>query len=223
MGSATVQGKLWGTNPRTWADIAEPLMAPMHAAAITALGPLTGLTLLDAGCGTGYALELAAAAGARVSGSMASGASRPSARPRPCSPASGRRPPPGTPAPLAVASPGVVEDVLGAAGLQVTGGAEVDCPFGYPDIETAWRRHGAGGFAEQAVAVAREVGAGAELAHALNTLDRRGHAGSPRLPRATIRTDPVLLLMTVRGEGPRTPCALTTSSCPAACTAPPTP
>jgi ubiquinone/menaquinone biosynthesis C-methylase UbiE len=72
MGSATVQGQLWGTNPRDWADIVEPLMAPLHHKAIEALQIHSGMTLLDAGCGPGAALQRAAAQGARVSGLDAS-------------------------------------------------------------------------------------------------------------------------------------------------------
>ena len=43
-------------------------MAPLHEAAVAALGPLARRSLLDAGCGTGHALRCAATAGARVSG-----------------------------------------------------------------------------------------------------------------------------------------------------------
>lgn len=68
MGSATVQGKLWGTSPRDWAEVCEPLMLALHGAAVTALGPLHGLALADIGCGSGQALRLAAQAGARVTG-----------------------------------------------------------------------------------------------------------------------------------------------------------
>jgi SAM-dependent methyltransferase len=225
MGSAQVQGELWGTDPRNWAAYAEPLMAPMHEAAIQALGPLDGRLFLDAGCGTGYALSLAAAAGARVSGLDAAApmldvarervpdadlrvgdiealpyddatfdvttafnaiqyaadpknavvelvrVTRPGGRvvigvwgaPDQCETeavfAAVRAvapPPPGTPAPLAVAAPGMVEQLLGTAGLTVNGRAEVDCPFTYPDVETAWRGHGAGGPFRRAAQIAGE-------------------------------------------------------------------
>jgi SAM-dependent methyltransferase len=72
MGSATVQGLLWGTGPRDWAEVIEPLLRPIHLATVEALAPLSGLSLLDAGCGTGLALRLAAGRGARVSGLDAS-------------------------------------------------------------------------------------------------------------------------------------------------------
>jgi SAM-dependent methyltransferase len=74
MGSATVQGQLWGTGPHDWAEVIEPLLYPIHLATAEALAPLSGLSLLDAGCGTGLALRLAAARGARVSGLDASAA-----------------------------------------------------------------------------------------------------------------------------------------------------
>ena len=74
MGSATVQGQLWGTGPHDWAEVIEPMMRPVHLATLTALAPLSGLSLLDAGCGAGLALQLAAEQGARVSGLDASAA-----------------------------------------------------------------------------------------------------------------------------------------------------
>jgi len=74
MGSATVQGQLWGTGPHDWAEVIEPMMRPVHLATLTALGPLSGLSLLDAGCGAGLALLLAVEQGARVSGLDASAA-----------------------------------------------------------------------------------------------------------------------------------------------------
>lgn len=74
MGSATVQGQLWGSGPGDWAEVIEPLLRPIHLATVAALAPLSGLSLLDAGCGTGLALRLAAERGARVSGLDASAA-----------------------------------------------------------------------------------------------------------------------------------------------------
>lgn len=48
-------------------------------------------------------------------------------------------PPAGAHAPLALSAPGVVQDLLGNAGLVATASGEVDCPFVYPDLATAWR------------------------------------------------------------------------------------
>ena len=68
MGSAHAQARLWGTAARDWAELAEPLSRPLHEATLAALLPLSGLQLLDVGCGTGLALQLAAGHGARVTG-----------------------------------------------------------------------------------------------------------------------------------------------------------
>jgi 2-polyprenyl-3-methyl-5-hydroxy-6-metoxy-1,4-benzoquinol methylase len=46
----------------------EQNMRPLYRATLDALGPLHGVTLLDAGCGSGQALVEAAARGAVVSG-----------------------------------------------------------------------------------------------------------------------------------------------------------
>jgi SAM-dependent methyltransferase len=68
MGSADEQGRLWGAAPYDWADVCEPLLRPLHEATLAALAPLSGLRLLDVGCGTGAAMQLAAGHGARVAG-----------------------------------------------------------------------------------------------------------------------------------------------------------
>lgn len=72
MGSATMQGELWGRHPATWSSVLEPLMQPLYEATLDALGPLEGVRLLDAGCGSGLALRCAANRGATVSGVDAS-------------------------------------------------------------------------------------------------------------------------------------------------------
>jgi len=72
MGSAEVQGELWGRDPQTWARYQEAQMRPLYDATLRALEPLAGRTLLDAGCGAGLALGLAADRGATVSGLDAS-------------------------------------------------------------------------------------------------------------------------------------------------------
>jgi len=68
MGSAVVQGRLWGARAGDWAERQEATARPMYEGALDALGPLAGRSLLDAGCGAGLALTLAAERGAMVSG-----------------------------------------------------------------------------------------------------------------------------------------------------------
>jgi len=68
MGSAGVQGRLWGAAAEDWAAIAEPAQVPFYEAAFDALAVGPGMDLLDVGCGAGRALELARERGASVSG-----------------------------------------------------------------------------------------------------------------------------------------------------------
>jgi len=210
MGSAKVQGELWGRHPQTWAKFQESQMRPLYDATLDALEPLAGRALLDAGCGAGLALRLAADRGAAVSGLDASAPLLEVARER--SPEASLRsgdiqalpyddagfdvvtsfnaiqyaadpaaavaqlarvcraggqvaigvwgdqgrcqtealfarlrtlapPPPGTPAPLAVSDPGMVENLLEKAGLVVTSGGETPVSFCYADHEEAWTAH----------------------------------------------------------------------------------
>jgi SAM-dependent methyltransferase len=71
MGSADVQGKLWGAAPHDWADN-ELMCMPFYEALFEAVGVTSGIRLLDAGCGAGVALGAAAARGATVAGIDAS-------------------------------------------------------------------------------------------------------------------------------------------------------
>jgi len=68
MGSAPIQGELWGKAPRDWAELQEPMHHPLWAAMLTAAEVSSGMRVLDAGCGGGGACLLAAQRGARVSG-----------------------------------------------------------------------------------------------------------------------------------------------------------
>ena len=68
MGSATVQGRLWSQKARAWSELQEKMHQSLYEGALGALGPLRGKDLLDAGCGSGMFLEVAAKAGAAVSG-----------------------------------------------------------------------------------------------------------------------------------------------------------
>jgi SAM-dependent methyltransferase len=71
-GSAAVQGRLWGERADDWATIQEKQVAAAFTAALDALGVNAGTRLLDAGCGAGMALRLAADRGAEVTGLDAS-------------------------------------------------------------------------------------------------------------------------------------------------------
>src|SRR5262245_58237098 len=68
MGSAAVQGELWGAAAADWSEIQEPTVAPLWAALLDALGVAAHTRLLDAGCGAGGACALAAQRGATISG-----------------------------------------------------------------------------------------------------------------------------------------------------------
>jgi SAM-dependent methyltransferase len=72
MGSADVQGALWGAAAEDWAEVQEPTGTPIYEAAFDALGVGNRTRLLDVGCGSGYALLLAAKRGATISGFDAS-------------------------------------------------------------------------------------------------------------------------------------------------------
>jgi SAM-dependent methyltransferase len=66
--AAQVQRRLWGTDPRAWADLAEAHNQPLFEAVLDAAGVRPGTRLLDVGCGSGLTLVLAARRGAVPSG-----------------------------------------------------------------------------------------------------------------------------------------------------------
>ena len=72
MGSAKAQGALWGAGAREWSQLIEPCQVPFYEAAFDAMGLGRGMTFLDAGCGSGLALELATKRGVRPTGLDAS-------------------------------------------------------------------------------------------------------------------------------------------------------
>jgi SAM-dependent methyltransferase len=72
MGTAQVQGPLWGAAADDWAELAEPAQIPFFEAALDALEVEGGTRLFDAGCGAGLALVLAQERGAVVTGLDAS-------------------------------------------------------------------------------------------------------------------------------------------------------
>jgi SAM-dependent methyltransferase len=68
MGTGKEQAELWGPGARDWSDYNEPMCTPFYEAVLDAAGVGHGTTLLDVGCGGGFAMLLAAARGAAVSG-----------------------------------------------------------------------------------------------------------------------------------------------------------
>jgi SAM-dependent methyltransferase len=260
MNAALVQGELWGREPAAWAEMYEPRLRPLYEAALDALEPLAGATLLDAGCGAGFSLRLAAERGARVAGLDAAAPLLELARTgvpyadlrvggieelpfeassfdvvyafnaiqyadepavavaelaRVCRPG-GRvaigvwgdparceteavfarmralaPPPPGTPAPLAVSGPGVVEGLLERAGLTVAGGGEVDVPFQFADHDAAWRAHASVGPVQKAIDLAGTDAVRAVLVEVLE---------ADRKPDGSLRQDNVFrYLLATRG------------------------
>jgi SAM-dependent methyltransferase len=226
MGSADVQGRLWGAAARDFAEVSEPLSRPLYEATLAALAPLTALSLLDVGCGSGLALRLAADRGARVTGLDAAepmidlarerlpdaelrvgdiqdlpfddgafdvvtafNSLQFAAEPRAAAVELARvarpggrvaigvwaeparcdtevlfqriralaPPPPGTPAPLAISAPGVVEELLAGAGLSQETSGEVSCPFVYPDLATGWRGQSSIGPFQRAIEIVGEA------------------------------------------------------------------
>jgi SAM-dependent methyltransferase len=66
MGSATVQGQLWGARAQQWAAYGEQICLPLFGAVLDAAHVTHGTRLLDAGCGAGLLSLLARLRGARV-------------------------------------------------------------------------------------------------------------------------------------------------------------
>ena len=53
MGTAKVQGALWGARAEDWATYTEQVSLPLFGAALDAARVTAGTRLLDAGCGSG--------------------------------------------------------------------------------------------------------------------------------------------------------------------------
>ena len=68
MGTAKIQGELWGTLAHDWATIQEPPNKPLWEAMLDGALLGEGMHFLDVGCGGGGASELAARRGAKISG-----------------------------------------------------------------------------------------------------------------------------------------------------------
>lgn len=68
MQTKEVQGKLWSAAPANWSRLFEPAFIPMYRAVLKQLQLDEEKMLLDAGCGSGLFLSMAASAGANVHG-----------------------------------------------------------------------------------------------------------------------------------------------------------
>ena len=68
MGSADANAPIWSVRVRDWADLIEPLFRPAYDRILGELEIRPGTALLDVGCGTGGAAQLASRRGATVAG-----------------------------------------------------------------------------------------------------------------------------------------------------------
>ena len=68
MGSAQIQGDLWGARAREWSELQEGSFRPLYDAAFNAAKVGKATLLLDVGCGAGLACQVAQSRGAKVSG-----------------------------------------------------------------------------------------------------------------------------------------------------------
>lgn len=73
MGTAMIQGQIWGTRARDWAEVQERVAIPLYEAVLQRTGTGKGTSVLDIGCGAGIFCEMAARLGAQVSGIDAAG------------------------------------------------------------------------------------------------------------------------------------------------------
>lgn len=63
MQTKEAQGKLWSTAPADWTKYLEPTFIPMYQAVLSKIPLDAEKLLLDAGCGSGLFLSMAAATG----------------------------------------------------------------------------------------------------------------------------------------------------------------
>jgi SAM-dependent methyltransferase len=68
MGTAKIQGEIWGRRARDWAEVQEGVAIPLYKAVLNKTVIGEGTSVLDIGCGSGIFCEMAAKRGARVSG-----------------------------------------------------------------------------------------------------------------------------------------------------------
>ena len=72
MGTAKIQGQIWGSRARDWADVQEHVAVPLFKAILKETSVDANTSVLDIGCGAGTFCAMAAKLGARVSGLDAS-------------------------------------------------------------------------------------------------------------------------------------------------------
>jgi SAM-dependent methyltransferase len=72
MGTAKAQGELWGVQVQNWANLQEKMQLPAYKIVFDKANVGRGTHLLDIGCGSGLAAQLAAKLGAHVTGIDAS-------------------------------------------------------------------------------------------------------------------------------------------------------
>jgi ubiquinone/menaquinone biosynthesis C-methylase UbiE len=68
MGTAEVQGQVWGVRARDWAEVQEGMYAPLFDAVLRETEVGASAALLDVGCGSDMFCRMAAELGAQVSG-----------------------------------------------------------------------------------------------------------------------------------------------------------
>ena len=214
MGSAEIQGDLWGKAPRDWAELQEQQHRPLWEAMLDEGNVDSGTRFFDAGCGGGGASLLAAQRGSIVSGLDAAATLIEVAKERVpdgdfrvgdiqelpfddqtfdaviaasslqysedrvatlremkrVTARGGRvvvglwsvpnkvqyrvvfesvrnalpEPPPGK-GPFELSGPGVLEDLIRQADMDVISTGEAECPFDYPNFETLWRANASAG------------------------------------------------------------------------------
>lgn len=63
-----LNGRLWGSRARDWAELQEPMTRPLYDAVFQRIDVGAHTNYLDVGCGSGLAAQLAAERGAKVTG-----------------------------------------------------------------------------------------------------------------------------------------------------------
>jgi len=66
--TAAINGHLWGSRARDWAQVQEGIARPAYEAVLERTGVAAGTRYLDIGCGSGMVAQMAAARGAQVAG-----------------------------------------------------------------------------------------------------------------------------------------------------------